>query len=437
MDYRQSFEAILHDSWARPLPRLLPREARLHTLPGKADAVIGMRRVGKSSMLMHHLAQRIAAGSPLRSLITVNFEDDRLVGLTAAELHQLHEAALRLGEPGPEWWFYLDEVQVVPGWERFVRRLVELPRVRVIVTGSSSKLLSTELATAMRGRSLTTELLPFSFREALMAWGLEAPSSFPADVLTQTSIERAFERYLVTGGFPEVLHVDAPTREALARNYLDVVLLRDVIERHSVGQPGLVRALARRMLAAPGGAFTVNKATNDLKSQGFAVSRELVAALVGHFEDAFMFFAVPLATDSERKRSVNARKIYPVDPLLSAGLARMRSENAGWRLETLVYLELRRRGYNVGWGRTNSGFEVDFVARDSAETLLVQVALELDDPGTRARELRALSEAAAEHGARRALLITRSQRGTARAGPATVEVVPAAEWFAAPLSGCG
>ncbi|MCB9683787.1 MAG: ATP-binding protein [Alphaproteobacteria bacterium] len=430
MDLSARLEQVIRDGQEAPLAPLIPRDVRLWSLPGKADAVVGMRRVGKTSLLLAHMADRVAAGHPRRNLAYVNFEDDRLAGLQTEDLHLVHEAALRLGEPDGERWLYLDEVQNVPGWERFVRRMVETPGQRVAVTGSSSRLLSTEIATSLRGRSLTVELLPFGFREALRHRGLPEPDRLPTSTVAQAALERAFDQWFETGGFPEAQDLDARARAALMRSYVDVVILRDVVERHGVTNVAALRALTRRLLAAPAGRFTVNRFTNDLKSQGIPASRELVDGLFQHLEDAFLVGSVPLATDSAQKRAVNPRKVYPIDTALVPTLTR--SEMRGHRLETVVYVELRRRGYEVGWARTRSDFEVDFVARHpEREPLLVQVAWDLSEPGTRERELRALAEAADEHDIDRAHLITRSTRESTRAGRCEVEVWPAWWWLLA------
>jgi predicted AAA+ superfamily ATPase len=426
------FEQHLEDGWAQPLPQLMPRAVELAALPGKTDAVVGMRRVGKTSLLLYHLQQRLAAGVPRRRLVYVNFEDDRLAGVQLADLDALYRAALRLypGAPGDERWFYLDEIQNVPGWERFVRRLVDTPGCRIAVTGSSSRLLSSEIATSLRGRALTTELLPFSFAEALRFAGGPIPARLPTHANEQAHGEAFFSRYLTRGGFPELQNLDEGRCAAVLRDYVDVVVLRDVIERHGVTNAVALRTLTRRLLSSPAGTFSANRFTQDLRAAGISVSRETTLELVQHLEEAYLLFTVPIATDSERQRFTNPRKIYPVDPSLSVYTAFRRSENLGHLLEALVYLELRRRGYDLAWVRTRSGFEVDFLARHLERgTLLVQVCWDLAEPGTRERELRALEEAAEEWRADEALIVTRAMNAHLSAGKLDVAVRPAWWWL--------
>ncbi len=437
MEPLSTFDLLLQSTWEAPLQTVTPREVTVPSLPGKATALVGMRRVGKTSWMFGAMRARLAEGLPRERLVYVNFEDERLARLTLDGLRELPEAAYRLApaEPGAERWFFLDEIQNVQGWERFVRRLVDAPGVRVVITGSSSKLLSAEVATSMRGRSLATEIAPFSFREALDFHGVARPVHLPPGEVERGHIERAFLRYVETGGFPEVQNVDARVRDAILRDYVDVVILRDVIERHGVSNVPVLRQLVRRLLGAPGGEFTVNRFVNDLKSQGIAASRESVHALMEHLADAFLVTPLHIASDSQRKRAANPSKVYPIDPALCVSSAITRSPNLGHALEVLVHAELRRRGYEVAWARTAAGAEIDFVARKrGAEPLLVQVCWDFSDPGTRARELRGFDEAAVEHEIRQGLVITTTATEDLSVGRCDVAIRPAWWWLLEPLT---
>ena len=200
--------------------------------------------------------------------------------------------------------------------------------------------------------------------------------------------------YLAHGGFPEAQGLDTRTRFELLRTYVDVVLLRDVVERHDLSQPQVLHWMVRQLLANAAGAFSINKFHADLKSRGVAVGKDTLHSYLAHLEDAFLLCSVDLATDSERRRQVNPRKAYPVDPGLIALFDRSGKANLGHALETAVLHELRRRGAEVNYVRTAAGYEVDFLARDAAGNLaLIQVCADLDSPGVLAREVRALQDA--------------------------------------------
>lgn len=405
-------------------PRLAtPRDARLLLLPGKADAVIGTRRVGKTWLLLDLLRRLREGGVPASRVLYLNLEDERLTGMEAGDLRLVEAAFLRSDPSEAERWYLLDEIQVVPGWERFVRRLLESASARVVLTGSSARLLSREIATSMRGRAVTTELLPFSFAESLTHAGVPIPDRFPVATQEAAALAHRLDRYLETGGYPEIQGLDADARSRILRDYMDVALLRDVIERHRVANVVALRALHRRLLSAPAGRFTVNRFHNDLRSMGVPASKEMLLDWVGHFEDACFAFFVGIHTESEAVRRVNPRKFYPVDPALAplgAGL--------GARLETVVYLELRRRGYDVAYALDDRGREVDFVAEHSSgRRLLVQACTDLSDPATRSREIDALVSVRSRYPDAERVIVTLAEGGFAE----SIRLVPAWEWLLA------
>lgn len=400
--FRDVVRQKIADSLAVPLPALTRRDIRLPKMRDKAVTLIGMRRSGKTSFLWQELARRHAAGVAREGLLYFSFEDERLAGMSARELGLVVEEYYRLN---PDWrdgrraTFFFDEIQAVPGWESFARRLLDSETIDLFLSGSSAKLLSREVATSMRGRAVEAVVYPFSFREVLRHHGREPKK--PAGRLTKaerSALDRHLLDYLWTGGFPEAQGLDARDRLELLKGYVDVVLLRDIIERHAVSHPLALRWLVRQLLGNPAGSFSISKFYGDLKSQGIAVAKDTLHGFLGHLEDAFLVRVVSLATDSERRRMVNPRKVYPIDPGLIPVFDRSGKSNLGHALETCVLIELDRRGAEVGYVRTPGGSEVDFLARYPAGgEELIQVCASLDDPATRERELRALAEAAALH----------------------------------------
>jgi len=400
--FRDVVRQKIADSLAAPLPALTRRDIRLPKMRNKAVTLIGMRRSGKTSFLWQELARRHAAGVAREGLLYFSFEDERLAGMTARELGLVVEEYYRLN---PDWrdgrraTFFFDEIQAVPGWESFARRLLDSEAIDLFLSGSSAKLLSREVATSMRGRAVEAVVYPFSFREVLRHHGREPKK--PAGRLTKaerSALDRHLLDYLWTGGFPEAQGLEDRDRLELLKGYVDVVLLRDIIERHAVSHPLALRWLVRQLLGNPAGSFSISKFYGDLKSQGIAVAKDTLHGFLGHLEDAFLVRVVSLATDSERRRMVNPRKVYPIDPGLIPVFDRSGKSNLGHALETCVLIELDRRGAEVGYVRTPGGSEVDFLARYPAGgEELIQVCASLDDPATRERELRALAEAAALH----------------------------------------
>ncbi len=277
-----------------------------------------MRRAGKTTFLHQLRRERLAAGIAQARLPYVNFEDERLAGIESRHLGLLLEDYYRRhpqlrGREVVTWCF--DEIQLVPGWERFVRRLLDSERVEVFLSGSSAALLSREVATSMRGRGWEVIIHPFSFEEALRHAGTTPPAD-PEHVTAaeRSALEHALLRYLEVGGFPEAQAVSVADRHELLLRYVDVTMLRDVMERHNVTNVAGLHWLVRHLLGNPGGLFSVEKFYARLKSLGLAIARDTLHALLGYVEDCFLVRTTWLETDSERRRMVNPRKAYPVDP---------------------------------------------------------------------------------------------------------------------------
>ncbi len=411
---------------------LTPRDIRVPAVPRKAFAVIGVRRSGKTSFMAHRRQEQLDAGHPPESQLLVSLEDDRLAGMDVADLAWLiDEHARRYPGLSGERALYLDEVQVVPGWERLVRRLMDTGDVEVFVSGSSARLLSREVATSLRGRAMEILVHPFSFREALRHAGAEPLERYVAMSLAErAALDERLRHYLEEGGFPEAQGLVAADRASLLRGYVDIVVLRDVIDRHAVSNPVALRWIERQLLAQPGGSFSVNKQHDALRSQGIPVGKDTLHAYLAHLEDAFLVRTIAIHTSSERQRMTNPRKAYPVDPGLIALFERSGQQHRGVALETAVLLEFERRGYEVAYVRTPEGYEVDFIAHRAGEQpLLVQVSPETEGDDTWDRELRALAAAGPSHPDARPFLVTLDADPPARPLPAGITWAPAARWL--------
>ena len=431
--FRSIIRQKIIDAQAAVLPVLTRRDVWLPAVKGKATAVIGMRRAGKTSLLWQILADHHASGSGRDGLLYFSFEDERLAGMQVRDLDILVEEFYRLN---PAWrdtrraCFFLDEIQLVPGWEMFARRLLDSENIELYLSGSSARLLSREVATSMRGRAMEAIVSPFSFRETLRHAGREPDLSTARLTKAERSrLDRDLLDYLSHGGFPEAQGLDSRNRLELLRTYVDVVLLRDVVERHNLSQPQVLRWMVQQLLGNTAGAFSINKFHADLKSRGVAVSKDTLHSLLVHLEDAFLLCSIDIATDSERRRQVNPRKVYPVDTGLCALFDRSGKSNIGHLLETVVLHELQRRATEVTYVKTPAGFEVDFYARGgSGDEMLIQVCASLDAPETLAREVRALQDAAQQFPRTQLFLIALDVPTTIQI-PKGIRLVRASDWL--------
>ncbi len=422
----------------RPTADFTPRRVRgpVH-FPGKATAVIGMRRAGKTTFLHQLRAERAASGTPLRRLPMLTLEDERLAGMDAMRLGALIDAyadeQLAAGDGGPLVWF-LDEVQVVAGWERLVRRLLDSRGTQVFVSGSSAALLSREVATALRGRAWQVPIFPFSFDEAIRHHGGTVPEDPVAmDRQDRARVEAAFDKWLAAGGFPEAQSLDASLRRHLLVDYVSVAILRDVIDRHDVSNVAGLRWMTRHLLANAASMFSVESFHRAMRAQGLAIARDTLHQLLAHLEDCFLVLTVWMESRSERQRMVNPRKAYPIDAGLIPVFDRTGRSNVGQALETAVLIELERRRCEVTYVRTPQGHEVDFLARlDDGRLELIQVCANASNADTAARELQALQEASTIFPAAAKRLLTRNRGGLPARVPDGIEAQPAYEWMLTP-----
>ncbi len=423
-----------------PIPTFTPREVFIPRVSAKkAYAVIGMRRAGKTTFLWQKLSEQLERGISREALLYFNFDDERLGDLSATDLGVMLEEYYTLypsvrTQEGTT--LFLDEIQQVSGWERFVRRVLDTEPVQVYVSGSSARLLAREVATQMRGRALEIRLYPFSWREYLRH--TQQLPDVPLDHLTtpeQQALQNALMRYLREGGFPEAIGTDPRTRSELLRSYVDATILRDVVERYEVSQPSALRWLVRQLLGNPCGAFSVHKFHNDLTSQGYRISKDTLHDYLGYLEDAFLICIVALSTQSERRRQVNPRKVYPIDVGLIPLYDRTGQTHIGHALETAVLIELERRGAEIGYVRLPNQYEVDFHARfPDGSTALIQVSADISEPAVYEREVRSLVQAHLEFPHARCQLLVLEPPYPPVDLPDNIELWLAREWLWEPMA---
>jgi hypothetical protein len=327
--------------------------------------------------------------------------------------------------------FFLDEIQNVNRWEKFVRRIMDTEQIEVFLSGSSARLLSREVATSMRGRALATVVYPFSYRETLRHAGVEPVKEWEAlPKAKRSELDNRLRNYIETGGFPEAQNLETRDRHQLLRNYVDVAVLRDVIERHEVSNPTSLRWLQRQLLSQPAGSFSIQKHYDTLRSQGIAIAKNTLHDYLQQLEDAFLIRLLSMNTTSERQRMVNPRKAYPIDTGLIRIYDRSGESQVGHGLETAVLLELERRGNSTSYVRTTEGYEVDFYSESpDGKHQLIQVCADLSNATTWDREVRALVAAAKQYPKSNPLLITLDSTPPRQDLPSPLRWKCAADWL--------
>lgn len=398
----QHLLASLRDEFEDKLKTLkentVPREVLFEALPNKISVFIGMRRTGKTVFMFQKILALIQQGISISQIFYVNFEDDRLLTPNPQILSAMIDAFYSMYPENHDRHCYLffDEVQNVTNWSQVIRRLFDSKKVSITLTGSSAKLLSKEIATSLRGRSLSTEIWPFSFQEFLLAKKID----FSKKIIGQRSYDN-FKKHLITylqfGGFPDTTSVSLDIQHQILQDYVNVVVMRDIIERHGITNITLIRYLIKALIRNVGSPFSVNKFFNDIKSQGISASKNTIYEYTEYLQDAYLLFTVPIFSESIRKVHTNPKKIYSIDTGLIGAYTLSLSPNYGHLFENLFYLDLRRKKHEIYYYITNEGHEIDFLSRDPLGKMhLWQIAWDVSDKDTMQREQRALTSAEKE-----------------------------------------
>ncbi len=410
-----------------PLSTGIPRSLVIVPVSGKATICIGVRRSGKTTLMLQQVQKLLDSGVSPENFLYLNFFDDRLHNLRHDKLAVILEAYFSLypeKKNSEKVYFFFDEIQIINGWEPFIDRVMRTENSEVYITGSSAQMLSKEIATQMRGRALSWELFPFSFHEFLDLKGLSASGSLSTKkrLLTQ----KAFTEYWQTGGFPEVAGLSRSLRVKIHQEYFNAMLFRDLIERHDIPHPKAVIDLAHRLVDNIASLYSINNLTGYLKSLGHKAPKSAVSEYLTWFEDAFFLFTVRIFDASLARVNSNPKKIYCVDHALVTSVSSGILVNDGHLLENLVFTALRRVTPDIFYYKTRGGREVDFIAQMTDRSrLLIQVCESMANLQTRKREITALAEAMSELKIKSATIVTRSDDEQSEVESGIIDIVPA------------
>lgn len=394
-------------------PREILPEITAGLASPKIIVITGLRRVGKSTLLA-----QIAQTQLSDNLFFVNFEDERLLSFTADQFDHLHEALIGLF--GERKIFLFDEIQNVPEWERFVRRLHD-QGYQFIITGSNSSLLGQELGTKLTGRSLRYELFPFSFTEYIKFHRVELPKTSNRTTSERGALLKHSREYLVNGGIPDALKY--PQLDILKTLY-DDVLYRDIAARYGIDNVKSLQELAFYLISNPASEISFNKLKTNLKLG----SVNTVKKYISYLENAWLFFIINKYAYSVKEQQIAAKKIYCIDTGMLNSVGFSFSKNIGKIMENLVFLQLRRHHQDIFYYKTNQNHEVDFYV--PSQQLAIQVSQELSDEETRLRELRSLIELSEEKKEQNLLqIVTLADRESITIEGTTMEVLPLYEWL--------
>lgn len=380
----------------------------------QAVIVAGIRRCGKSTLLRQIMSE--LGGN----FYYFNFEDERLMSFTTDNFNDLYECLIEI--QGQHSSFFFDEIQNVPGWERFVRRLQDEGN-KFYITGSNATLLSRELGTRLTGRYLDYVLYPFSFREFLSWKDFSFKKRDLFDTKRRAEIKKYFDEYFAKGGMPEYLQFGS--EEALKKVYESIVY-RDIMTRYDLRDETAFRELCVYLFSNLAVPFSYTSVKEMLRLGSVNTAKSYIQYL----ENSFLFFTVNKFQFSYRKQILSPKKVYCIDNAFARVLGFSFSGNQGRLLENLVFLELKRRGFDVFYFSDKNNCEVDFVLRKNNSTEgLVQVCWGWDDEKTRDREIKALSSAMKEIKLKKGLILTMSEEEEIKIPNGKITVLPVYKWL--------
>lgn len=413
------FQRVIADAIARDYS-VRPRNITLPVDLDKVISLLGPRRGGKTSILWNLIVE-LREQLPREHLLYLNFEDDRLYPLSLEDMDTMLDAYFDLYPQmrDQKVYFFFDEIQEVPQWEKFIRRIYDQLDCRIYITGSSSKFLSKEIATELRGRTVPYEIFPLSFREYLDFKGIK-PDLHQSK--SQSLIRNALKEYLTRGAFPEVVHLDQEVTRKILQEYLDLIIYRDITERHGIQNQSLLKYLVKYLFVNQANLLSVNKLFNDLKSRGFQIGRTTVYDYLSYLQDAYLVFQVEKFSKSVREQAINPKKIYGID----TGMKQVVSIGDDWgrMYENTVFLHLRRKYEDIFYWKGKQ--EVDFYIPGQ---YLINVVYDLSDPATEKRELNALTEAAGRLKMTEAILITADREDEVKHDGVSIQLIPLWKWL--------
>ena len=404
----------------------IPRHFQYKPVKGKAFVCIGVRRCGKSTLLYQIIKKIEAQGVKLENVLYINFFDDRLTELKQGNLSLIIDAYYSLypeKKGTEEIYCFFDEIQEAKNWEQFIDRILRTEKCSVYLSGSSAKLLSREIATQMRGRSLSWELFPFSFSEFISYKEINFKKLTSRNRLL---LQNCFDEYFLKGGFPEVRDVSDRIRVMIHQEYFKTILHRDVIERFNVIHPQAAIQAGYRLISSSASLYSINRITEYLKSLGYKVSKGFVSSCVEWFEDVYFLFSVKIFSPSISKQNANVKKIYCIDHSMVTSIAPKVLENKGHLLENMMFTHLRRHTEQIYYYRTKKGKEIDFIWIDNrGNRHLMQISFSLKDPATRKREISSLSFAMEELNLRQSTIITCNEEDIIKLETGVIKIIPA------------
>lgn len=412
------------------LPEVKTRDIYFKLDHDFVTTISGPRRSGKTYVCFQKIKELLHSGIALENILYINFEDEKLLNATASDLDKLLDAFYELSEVDERQnlFLFFDEIQNVTNWDVWIRRISEMfKNIKIVLTGSSSKLLSREISTKLRGRVLNMEVYPLSFKEVLSWQGVDYDLNKISFSKQKTVVKRTFFQYLQQGAYPAIWVNTGLNSEMILQNYFQTMIFKDVVERHNVKEIKKLKTLIQLLFDSITKEISYNKLTNKLKSMGFNMSKNTVIEYLDYLEEAYLFFQNLKYNYSVTKQLGSIKKIYCLDNGLLNSVSFRFSEDIGKLMENLTYLELKRRGMPIFYERRN--YECDFLVQEKNKvTTAIQVTKEIND-NNQIREIRGLVEALNYYNLQQGLILTEDLEKTEIVEGKHIEYQPLWKWL--------
>lgn len=382
---------------------------------------VGIRRTGKSYLMYQQIKQLESKGVPLSQIVYVNFEDERLLEIKVTDLNTILEIGLEMSGSANKPYLFLDEIQNINGWEKFVRRIADM-KYRINITGSNSKMLSSEIASTLGGRFIIMNVYPYSFTEYLTANHREKNYLDVISTQDRADVLSLYDEYVTFGAFPEL--VDIKNKRAFLSSIYQTIYLGDIITRNKISNDFAIKLILKKIAESVTKPLSFSRLTNILKSTGMAIGKQTVINYVGYMTDSYLLFTLQNYAAKLVDKETSPKYYFMDTGLL--GLMLLDSKSA--QLENLVAIELiRRYGVeNVFFFENN--VEIDFYI--PSESLAIQVSLQvLDDIDTKERETRAFAKLNNFIPDSKCILITNSEETNLEYDGIDIEVIPIWKWL--------
>lgn len=419
-------KTIIKDFHHGALPVYKQRNIEIPLDVDKIISIIGARRSGKTYVL-YQVIDRLLEKIDKSKIIYINFEDERL-DFEVADLDLILQG---YREIYPEnnigsCYFFFDEIQNVSGWEKFVRRLYDSISKHIYLTGSNAKMLSTEISTSLRGRSISFEVYPLSFYEYLSFKEISTDLYVSE---TKGAVYNALETYLTSGGFPELTEInDKDIINSILQGYFDVMMFRDLVEHYEIKNIIALKFFLKRIFASATKQISINRIYNDLKSAGIKIGKNSLYDFIRMAESIFMVHTIKKYSNKISIQDFGERKVFVIDNGLLNSIVFQFSSDIGKMMEQTVYWELKRRNYSIYF--LKNGFECDFVIV-SVEGIkdIIQVCYDISDPHTLKREVKGLVNAAKELDLKRGSIITYGNKASLDEGGIHINIISLPEFL--------